>query len=84
MHDIEKTYKELDWESVNFDNGSWSWGRGGYPLNDDEYFIYFVASDRNLTSTRYKMPDCISRMLKIAYRQGEQDAKMKIKNAIGL
>ena len=55
---IEKTWKDLDWDAVNFESssvsnkpgaGQWAWGCGGLPHRDDEYSISHV--DEKLVDT---------------------------------
>lgn len=87
----EKTWKDIDWDAVNFKSsrqdpkdpnaGHWSWGRGGYPHNDWEYSISYV--DDKLNETRYKMPEAISHMLRVASNCGKELAQREIKHIIG-
>jgi hypothetical protein len=86
----EKTWKDIDWEKVNFDGsavsddpeaGHWAWGCGGRPHEDNEYSISRV--DDQLNEVRYKMPDCINRMLKVQGECAAEEAKRKIRSAMG-
>lgn len=83
MDRIEKDWTDLDCSEVDFDCGNWSWGRGGSPLQDWDYSITYVASDTDLTETRYKLPECLSLMLRRSEQHGAEDAKRTIRNAIG-
>jgi len=78
---IEKTWKELDFVSVDFTNG-WSWGCGGLPLENREWAISHVTKD--LIETRYKMPPCINEMLNRQHQKGGEDKKQEILHALGL
>lgn len=86
----EKTWKDLNWDAVNFESsqkskdpnaGHWGWGRGGSPHGDHEYSISYV--DDELKETRYKMPAAISEMLRMAQEWGKEDAKKEIRAKIG-
>ncbi len=79
----DKSWKELDFDEVDFDSGNWSWGSGGGPLSDNEHTISHV-SDGDLHETRYKMPDCINNMMKTAYDGGKHDLQQKYKNLMDL
>jgi hypothetical protein len=78
----EKELKDLDTSTVDFDNGEWTWGNGGHPLTDQDFFI--SHTDDGLTETRYKLPECISRMLRTQYRHGQEDAQVAVRAALGI
>lgn len=81
MNRIDRDWTELDFSKVNFEPGSgWSWGRGGRPLDDWEYSISF--SDDDGQQDRYKLPGCISQMLRMQERFGANAAKRAIKSAL--
>jgi hypothetical protein len=82
MNRIEKPYTDLDWNSVYFGNGNWSWGNGGYPLDDNEFFI--AHTDDKFVETRYKMPICINEMLKVQRRHGNDEKLRMIQSALGI
>ncbi len=75
MAEFEKSHTELDWDLVDFDS-DWTWGMGGHPLQHDEWAISYI--DDALIETRYKMPSCINRMLKLRYKHGVDDKLRKI------
>ncbi len=86
----EKTWKDLDCEKVNFEfssvskdpeAGHWGWGCGGAPHEDHEYSISRV--DDQLSEVRYKMPDCINRMLRIQAEHAAEKARRDIRYAMG-
>lgn len=83
MNRIDKELKDLDCKKVNFKSGNWSWGRGGHPFDNDEYFISFT-DDKTLDETRYKLPACISQMLRSNYEHGAEDARAKIRAALDI
>jgi len=80
--DSIKDWKELPVEEVDFENGSWSFGRGGYPLKDSQWVVEHV--NRDLISTRYVLPDCINHMLRRQFKHGQQDIQSSIRNALDL
>jgi len=82
MDRIELDISDIDFESVDFNSGKWHWGCGGHPLQDHEWFIAYVDDD--LVETRYKMPSCINKMLRMRYEYGQNDAKRSIQSALGL
>lgn len=82
MDRIEKDISEIHWDSVDFKSGSWSWGRGGLPLKDNEYSISYVSEE--LIETRYKLPQCINIMLRRTEEWGKTDAQGKMKRALGI
>jgi hypothetical protein len=82
MNRIEKDWKDLDFDSVDFDSGNWGWCRGGRPLNDNEFAICNVTDD--LVETCYKMPKCINRMLLAQYEYGKDDKLKQIQAALGI
>ena len=75
-----KEFNELDVDLVDFKDGRWGWGQGGHGLKDDEFTVSFVDDDLN--ETRYKVPTCICKMLKLQYKYGGDDAKRKIHAAL--
>lgn len=78
---IEKNWKDLDLEKVDFSQGgNWNWSRGGLPLLDYEYAISHYSE--NGTETRYKLPPCINKMLKQQYSLGANEARRKIRSAL--
>jgi hypothetical protein len=77
---IEKDLKDLDTSKVDFDDGHWCSGKGGFPLQDHEWSINYVDDD--LIMTRYKLPQCINEMLANQYRFGYNQAKSEIINAL--
>jgi len=86
----EKTWKDIDWDAVNFESsqkskdpnaGHWGWGRGGYPHGDYEYSISYV--DDKLDETRYKMPAAISEMLRVASACGKDEAWRELRAKLG-
>jgi len=79
---IEKTLADLDVDAVDFESGSWSWGRGGHPLSEQDFAISHV--DKDFKETRYAMPKCINKMLKSQFQQGEDEAKRAIQQALGV
>lgn len=82
MPRIEKDFKELDFGKVDFENGRWTWGCGGHPLNSGEWSISYLED--GLIEQRYKMPPCINQMLSHRYKAGERDTRRNICNALGL
>lgn len=79
---IEKSITELDFDTVNFYSGQWTWGCGGHPLTDDEYSITHFAVD-NVVS-RYRLPECLNYIIRRSYNQGYQDALENARKALGI
>jgi hypothetical protein len=79
---VEKELKDLDASTVNFEDGHWTWGCGGHPLNDREYFISYTAD--GCSEIRYKLPECINQMLRLQYRYGGEHAMEEIRRALGV
>lgn len=86
MNRIEKDWKELDADKVDFNHKGplqqWTWSRGGRPLEDWEWSISAINED--LTETRYKLPECLNTMLNAQFRYGEESARGKMRNALGV
>ena len=80
MNRVEKDWTELDFAKVDFESNNWSWNCGGSPLDDDEYGI---SHHSDMVETRYKLPPCLSYMLRKQELYGAESAKLAIKNAIG-
>jgi len=79
---IEKELKDLNFDLVDFDSGAWSWGKGGRPLEDNEFSITHTAED--LTETRYRLPKCLNEMMLRHYEWGAEEARYKIRRALGV
>ncbi len=86
MSRIEKDYTELDFNSVDFDvvdtanpHHKWSWGQGGHPLSDNEFYISSFDG-KSFVETRYRLPEIISEMLSEQFRHGGNEA-IRIINA---
>ena len=77
-----KTWRDIDLNSVDFESQEWSYGMGGFPLNDGEWSIDHL--DKDMNETRYRMPQCINIMLRRRYENGLNEAKSKIRSALGL
>lgn len=86
MRRIEKDWKELDFEKVDFDYKGpglqWTWARGGSPLEDYEWSISSI--DQEMNETRYKLPECFNTMLNRQFQFGAESARGKIRSALGV
>ena len=82
MERIEKLLSDLDTSKVNFEDGHWSYGRGGHPLHDCEWAISHTSDE--YVETRYKLPDCLNVMMEAQYRHGGEDARGQIRHALGV
>ena len=78
----EKEFSDLDVDQVDFKNGHWTFGCGGYPLKGREWSISHVAED--FTETRYKLPTCINHIINNVRHWGADEAKRAIRSALGL
>lgn len=80
---IEKSWKELDFDEVVFEEGSfWNWGRGGAPLKDYEWHISHY--DKDMQETRYKLPAILNEMLERRYKEGMEKKLQDIRNVLRL
>ncbi len=81
---IEKTWKDLDFDAVNFKDRSsgWSFSKGGLPLRDGQWAITHVDGEGK--ETRYCLPDAISTMLNIAEEHGKHTMQLRIRETLGL
>ena len=83
MDRIEKSWKELDFDVVDFSSGSgWTWGMGGYPLETGEYSISMIEDD--YTDIRYTLPKCINDMLTTIEKWGKDDALSNVRRSLGI
>ena len=82
MDRIEKSWKDLNFDEVDFDSGNWAWSCGGEPHKNFEFSICYV--DEKLDEIRYKMPACISKMLMLQRKFGIDEAQNNIKHALGI
>ena len=82
MKDINKDWKELDVNAVDFKNGSWSWGRGGGNLQDHEFSVSHISKD--LVETNYKCPEWLNQMLRLQYRTGKEGAQANMRHCLGI
>jgi hypothetical protein len=81
MNRVEKNWTELDFSKVDLEvGGGWTWGRGGMPLASYEYSISSFDDEGN--ETRYKLPDCISKMCAMQERFGANKARRAIREAL--
>jgi hypothetical protein len=73
----------LPCDEVDFSYGmNWSYGQGGAPLRDEQWFIAYV--DEELCTHKYVLPDPICKMMEYQRKFGADDAKLDIKKALGL
>jgi hypothetical protein len=79
---IIKPFKELDFDAVDFESGDWSYGRGGFPLEEDQWAISCVIED--FQEIRYPLPLFINQIINYRYVRGKEDAKAKIREALGI
>jgi hypothetical protein len=82
MNRIEKQLSDLDTSKVDFKEGHWDCGRGGRPLEDHEWWISHYSED--FIESRYKLPQCLNEMLADQYKFGAEEAKAKIRDALGI
>ena len=75
MTRIEKAFSDLDISKVDFSSGRWHYGRGGLPHGDFEWSISHISDD--MTETRYKLPDCLSKMLNTQYSHGVDEGRLR-------
>jgi len=82
MKRIEKNWSDLDFDTVDFDDGNWGFSSGGHPHNTGEWSI--CHADDDLNETRYKLPECINHMMRLQRKWGDDDAIGRIKHALRL
>ena len=84
MERIEKSWKDLDLDTVDFGesigDGQWSFSAGGSPHESGEWSIYTYNEDD--VEVRYKLPECINRMLALQRKWGDDEATGRIRNAL--
>lgn len=82
MNRIEKAWKDLDFDQVDFSSSEWSFGCGGAPLSENEWSISHYK--QGVPEIRYKMPPCINKMLVRVHEWGDQDRRQRIISALGV
>lgn len=75
MGDSIKSWKDLDFDAVDFNSG-WAWSRAG-----TSFSISHV--DEDLAETEYKMPSCINSMLRQERRFGKESVRSEMKKVLG-
>lgn len=78
--DVIKPWRELP-ETIDFEADHWTWGRGGKPLTEWQYFIAYTHDD--LHQDMYVLPNYLSEMLRRQEEHGAENAKRTIRLALG-
>ena len=94
MDIIEKSWKDLDFDEVDFESKGkvqWSFGRGGYPLDDHEHSISRYEEKFNekykgndIEEIRYKLPQCINKMISLNKEWTKAEIQEDIRRALGI
>lgn len=79
---IEKSFKDLDFDQVDFQQRNWMFSKGGLPLSDDEWSISYI--DKEGTEIRYKLPHCINQMINAVSKNSVDGFKSKIRDLLGI
>lgn len=75
-----KLWRDLP-DAIDFNDGKWTWGRGGRPLTEWQYFIAYTYDD--LHQDVYILPGYLGEMLRRQEESGAEKAKTTIRHALG-